>query len=53
MPFRERSFTEIRFASFPGRFCGTWSAVKGQDERPAGALDCPPRLDERVLVFFS
>jgi hypothetical protein len=40
---RERSFTELRFASFRLQFSRTARAVKGQDERPAGALDSPPR----------
>src|SRR2546430_266992 len=49
---RERSFTELRFASFPLQFCRTARAVKGQDKRPTGALDSPPR-PRGMCVRFS
>src|ERR1035441_2536340 len=34
---KERSFTELRFASSLAQLWVTWGAVKGQDERPFGA----------------
>ena len=50
---RERSFTELRFASFSLRFCRTARVVKGQDERPTGALDSPPRPPGACMHFFD
>jgi len=50
---RERSFTELRFASFPLRFCRTAQAVKGQDERLTGALDSLPVRGEMCVHFFD
>ncbi len=50
---KERSSTELRFASFPLPLCGTARAVKGRDERPPGALDSPLRpFRGRVVVFL-
>jgi hypothetical protein len=51
-PSKERSFTELRFASFPLQFCGTERAIKGRDERPSGALDSPLRLCLDGDLFF-
>ena len=51
-PPEERSFTELRFASFPLQFCGTERAIKGRDERPSGALDGPLRLCRDGDLFF-
>ena len=52
-PPGERSFTELRFASFPLRFCRTAQAVKGQDERLTGALDSLPVRGEMCVHFFD
>src|SRR6516165_3797341 len=32
---------------------GMGRAVKGRDERPAGALDSPPNPKEEVCLFFT
>jgi len=47
---KERSSTELRFASFPHPLWGVVRAVKGQDERLAGALDSPPDPKGEVCV---
>src|SRR5215467_734474 len=50
---KERSSTALRFASFPVPLWGTGRAVKGRDERPAGALDSSPRAQGDVSSFFA
>src|SRR5215472_7220825 len=50
---KERSSTALRFASFPVPLWGTGRAVKGRDERPAGALDSPPRAHGDLSSFFA
>jgi hypothetical protein len=41
LSIKERSSTELRFASFLAPLWGVVRAVKGRDERPTGALDSP------------
>jgi len=50
---KERSCAELRFASFPSPLCRAERAVKGRDERPAGALDSPLSHLWRSVVIFS
>src|SRR5215472_10337528 len=52
-PAKERSSTPLRFASFPIPLWGTGRAVKGRDERPAGALDSPPRAQGDLSSFLA
>ena len=49
---KERSSTALRFASFPVPLWGTGRAVKGRDERPAGALESPPRSQGDLSSFL-
>src|SRR5208283_1796595 len=49
---KERSSTELRFASFPHPLWGVGRAVKGRDERPTGALDSPPDPKAERCAYF-
>ena len=49
---KERSSTELRFASFPLPLWGVGRAVKGRDERPTGALDSPPDPKAERCAYF-
>ena len=50
-PSKERSFTELRFASFPYRFCGTERAVKDQDDALRAPLTALYVSNRREVVF--
>src|ERR1700746_1443375 len=50
---KERSCTELRFASFPAPLGGSRNAVTRRDERPAGALDSLPTPNRRGVLTFS
>ncbi|SRR6266566_7396039 len=49
-PRNEAQYTSFRFV--PNPIMGRGRAVKGRDERPAGALDRPPRAKGDLLSFF-
>jgi len=51
---KERSSTELRFASFLAPLCWVGGAVKGRDERrKAGALDSPSNPKGQVCFTFN
>jgi hypothetical protein len=53
LSIKERSSTELRFASFLAPLWGVVRAVKGRDERPTGALDSPSDPEKiRVSNFL-
>src|SRR5262252_2868021 len=49
---KERSSTELRFASFLAPLWGFGRAVKVRDERPTGALDSSPEPERRCVSNF-
>jgi len=49
---RERSSTELRFASFPRPLWGVGAAVTGRDEGPAGALDSRADSHRKRVSYF-
>src|SRR6266536_4740701 len=48
----EASLNFVSLRSFPLRFCRTARAVKGQNERPTGALDSPPRPGAEKCALY-